>query len=185
MAETGARPHEPEHLVVGQISKAHGNRGEVVVWPLTDSPDAVFVPEAELLVGDADGRVDDEADELFIVSSRPFKEAVLVHFDGYDDRTAVEELLGLYVLAPRDALPPLEEGELFYHQLLGMRVATVEGLDVGRVREVFETEPTHLLEVQDDDGRVRLIPFAAHIVKETDVAGGRIVIDPPEGLLEI
>ena len=140
---------------------------------------------AELQPHLARGALDEDADQLFVVSSRPFKEAVLVRFDGYDDRGAVAELLGLYVLVPRAVLPPLDEGEVFYHQLLGMRVATVDGLDVGRVREVFETDPAHLLEVQDDDGRVRLIPFAAHIVKETDVAGGRIVIDPPEGLLEI
>jgi 16S rRNA processing protein RimM len=186
MTDAGARPTEPEHLVVGQISKAHGTKGEVVVWPLTDRPDAVFVEDAELLLGDAEGSLDARRDSLVIESVRPFKKAFLVKFTRFDDRADVEEYLGLYVLVPIADLAPLEEGEVFYHQLLGMRVETVDGETVGSVREVFDTDPTHLLEVRsEEDGKTRLIPFAAHIVKQVDIAGGRVVIDPPAGLLEI
>jgi 16S rRNA processing protein RimM len=185
MTVAGARPNEPEHLVVGQISKAHGTKGEVVLWPLTDRPESVFVEESELLLGDADGNLLPDPEALVIESVRPFKQAFLVKFDAYGDRAEVEALIGSYVLAPRESLAPLDEGEVFYHQLLGLRVVTVDGNDVGRVREVFDTEPTHLLEVKDDSGKVRLIPFAAHIVKEVAVGDGRIVIDPPAGLLEI
>jgi 16S rRNA processing protein RimM len=185
MTGAGARPNEPEHLVVGQISKPHGTKGEVVLWPLTDRPDSVFVEEGELLLGDADGLLFPEPQTLVIESVRPFKQAFLVKFDGYEDRADVEAIVGSYLLAPRESLAPLEEGEVFYHQLLGLRVVTVDGNDVGSVREVFDTEPLHLLEVKDDSGKVRLIPFAAHIVKEISVGDGRIVIDPPDGLLEI
>jgi 16S rRNA processing protein RimM len=185
MSDAGARPNEPEHLVVGQISKAHGTKGEVVIWPLTDRPDAVFAEDAELLLGDEDGRLGEKRDTLKIESVRPFKKALLVKFAGMEDRGDLDDYLGLYLLAPLAELAPREEGEVFYHELLGLRVETVTGDRVGAVSEVFDTEPTHLLEVKGDDGRVRLIPFAANIVKQVDVAGGRIVIDPPTGLLEI
>jgi 16S rRNA processing protein RimM len=82
-------------------------------------------------------------------------------------------------------VPPAAEDEVFYHELLGMRVETVAGVVAGVVREVFETEPHHLLEVVDDDGHKRLIPFAARIVRTIDRDGRRLVIDPPPGLLEL
>ncbi|MEO5511741.1 MAG: ribosome maturation factor RimM [Longimicrobiales bacterium] len=187
MMDAGARPTEPEHLVVGQISKAHGTKGEAVIWPLTDQPDAVFTPGAQLLLGDEDGRLreGDTHEALTVVETRPFKKAVLVQFEGFETREDLEDYLGLYVLVPIGSLAPLAEGEVFYHQLLGLSVETVDGENIGSVSEVFDTEPTHLLEVRGEDGKNRLIPFAAHIVKQVDVAGGRIVIDPPAGLLEI
>src|SRR5690606_17388800 len=111
------------------------------------------------------------------------KRGMLVKFEGLDDRTAVEPLAGRYILMPLEKLAPLEEGEVYYHQLLGAEVVTVEGQVVGRVREVFETEPAHLLEVQGDE-KVHLIPFTERIVKEVDVERKRLVIEPPAGRME-
>ena len=185
MTGDGARPNEPEHLVVGHISKAHGTKGELAIWPLTDRPDSIFVEGASLLLGNEQGELSDDAAAVTIDEVRPFKRGVLVRFDGVQDREGAESLVGAYLLAPIDALEPLEEGEVFYHQMLGMTVVTVAGEVVGSVREVYEIEPSHLLEVVGDDGRVRLIPFAAYVVKDVDVTGRRIVIDPPAGLLEI
>ena len=86
---------------------------------------------------------------------------------------------------PIEGLAALEEGEVFYHQLLGAEVVTAEGEPVGRVREVFETAPTHLLEVKGEGGKLHLIPFSERIVRKVDVEAGRIVIKPPPGLLEL
>jgi 16S rRNA processing protein RimM len=179
-------PASPEHLIVGHISKPHGTKGEVFVWPLTDEPATVFAPGVELLLGDEAGSLAGaEIAVLAIEEARPFKRGVLVRFAGVADRAAVEALAGRYLLVELGALRPLDEGELFYHQLLGMSVETVAGERVGRVREVFETEPAHLLEVKADDGKVHLIPFLERIVKQIDVTGRRMVIDPPAGLLEV
>jgi 16S rRNA processing protein RimM len=176
---------QPEHLVVGHITKPHGTKGEVFVWPLTDEPEALFVAGVVLLLGDEAGRLADAADELVIERSRPFKRGMLVKFGGLDDRDAVGELGGRYLVAALDMLRPLEEGELFYHQLLGAAVETVAGERVGTVREVFDTEPAHLLEVKSAEGKLHLIPYIARIVKEVDAESRRIVIDPPPGLLEL
>lgn len=176
---------DPEHLVVGQISRVHGNRGELYVWPLTDDPDEVFVEGAEVLLSDAEGKLGPRPHVLEIASRRPFKRGLLVKFAGHEDRTAAEPLARRYLLAPIEQLRAPEAGEVFYHQMLGLEVLTGEGESLGRVREVFEIGPGYLLEVAGDEGRTRLIPFVEHVVREVDVDGGRLVIDPPEGLLDL
>lgn len=183
--DEGARPITPEHLVVGHISKAHGTKGELFVMPLTDRPDAVFTPGSELFLGDDEGAVSADASIVVVESARSFKRGWLLKLQELDDRAEAESLAGLYFLLPIDALPPLDEDEFFYHELLGLRVETVDGAVVGRVREVFDTEPHHLLEVEAPDGKARLIPFAERIVRDVDREAKRLVIDPPEGLLDL
>jgi 16S rRNA processing protein RimM len=178
-------PAAPEHLIVGHITKPHGTKGEVFVLPLTDEPDAVFGRDATLLLGDARGELGDAAEAIVVEDARAFKRGVLVKFAGVDDRDAAGTLSGRYLLLGAEALRPLEEGELFYHQLLGATVETVDGRFVGRVREVFETEPAHLLEVKGDDGKLHLVPFVERIVKTVDAEKRRILIDPPAGLLDL
>ncbi len=176
----------PEHLIVGHVSKPHGTKGEIFVWPLTDRPEEIFAAGREVLVGGTDGELGADAETHTVEQDpRPFKRGVLVKFAGLDDRNAVEPLAGRYVHVPVDRLAPLDEGEIFYHQLLGLSVETVDGETVGSVREVYETEPAHLLEVRATDGKLHLIPFAQRIVKVVDVEAGRLVIKPPPGLLEL
>jgi 16S rRNA processing protein RimM len=184
-ADAGEGAASPEHLVVGHISKAHGTRGEVFVWPLTDRPDDVFAPGRALLLGNEEGALPADAPSVVIESSRPFKGGVLVKFAELRARTDADPLAQHYLLLPIGELPPLEEDELFYHELLGCTVETVAGRRVGVVREVFETEPNHLLEVKSEDGRLLLVPFAKRIVRAVDRSGRRVVIDPPTGLLDL
>ena len=139
--EHGAGRPEPEHLVVGHVSKVHGTKGEVFVWPLTDRPDELFAEGRTVLLGDEEGAVAQDAPELTVERNRPFKRGQLVKFEGRDDRDAVTDLAGRYLVLPIGRVAALDEGEVFYHQLLGAEVVTVEGARVGRVREVFETEP--------------------------------------------
>ena len=176
---------DPSHLVVGHLNKAHGTKGEFFVWPLTDHPDSVYVPEALLRPGNVEGvEPDPDLPPLRVVAARPFKRGYLVSFAGVKDRDAAERLQGRYLFVESDAIEPLAEGEVFYHQLLGMQVVTKDGEPVGEIREVYELRPAHLLEVQGPRGEV-MIPFVRHIVVEVDADAGRMVIDPPEGLLDL
>lgn len=175
----------PEHLVVGHVSKPHGTKGEVFVWPLTDSPSDILVGGVSLLLSDAAGALPADAALLAIERARPFKRGVLVKFEGLEDRNAVDPLHGRYLYAPTALLRPLDDDELFYHQLIGARVETVAGGVVGTVREVYEIEPAHMLEVTAPDGRQHLVPFTVAIVKRVDRDGRLLVIDPPAGLLEL
>jgi 16S rRNA processing protein RimM len=175
---------EPDLLIVGHLNKAHGTKGEVFVWPLTDDAETVFRPGAELILGDTEGMAGAGSGRITIERSRPFKRGYLLKLDGWPDRNAVERLAGRYVGTRREALRPLEEGEVFYHQLLGLRVETADGTDVGRVREVYEMQPADLLEVAGAE-RAHLVPMVRDVVREIDVAAGRMVIEPPEGLLDL
>lgn len=178
-------PAEPERLVVGHVAKVHGNRGEVFVWPLTDRPETVFGTGRELLLGDEQGGAEDEPSLLVVEQAREFKRGLLVKLAGVDTRTQAEALARRYLLVPVAALDPLEDGEIYYHQLLGAAVETVAGEVVGRVREVYETEPAHLLEVEGPGGKRHLVPFTERVVRQVDAGARRVVIDPPPGLLEL
>ena len=176
---------DPRFLVVGHLNKPHGMKGELFVWPLTDNPESVYAPGL-VLHGAAEGaeEPDTELAPLRITGVRPFRSGYLVSFAGVRSREDAELLTGRYVLTEIDAVPPLAEGELFYHQLLGMEVVTKDGKLLGEIVEVYELRPAHLLEVHGPTGEV-MIPFLSHIVVETDAEARRMVIDPPEGLLDL
>lgn len=176
---------EPEFLVVGQLNKVHGTSGELYVWPLTDHPESTFAPGVILHLGDEGGTGGGISGSTVVLESvRPFKKGYLVHLQGVTNRNQAEDLRGRYLLRPRQDVEELGEGEVFYHHLLGMEVVTVGGDEVGRVVEVYELQPADLLAVRGPGG-VRHIPFLKSIVREIDVERGRLVIDPPEGLLEL
>lgn len=176
---------DPHYLVVGHLNKPHGTKGEFFVWPLTDHPESVYAPGVVLLLGEEDeNEPNPDLPPLRIESVRPFKRGVLVCFGGVDSRSQADLLRGRYLFRAADALEPLAEGEVFYHQLLGLAVSTVDGVEVGKVTEVFELASADMLEVQGENGVV-MIPFLDHIVVDIDVEGRRMVIDPPDGLLDL
>lgn len=175
---------DPRFLVVGHLNKPHGTKGEVFVWPLTDHPEGTYAPGVVLLQGSARGsEPDPDLPPLRVEKARPFRGGYLVSFAGVHDRNDAEGLRGRYVLRSVEELEPLAEGEVFYHQLLGARVVTTGGREVGVVTEVYELRPADMLQVVGESGEV-MVPFTSPIVVEVDGPGGRIVIDPPEGLLE-
>ncbi len=176
---------DPPFVVVGQVSKPHGTKGELFVWPLTDRPDSTFVPGVVLHVADASGNLPDEGlAPLEITAARPYRRGALVSLEGIEDRNTAERFHGRYLLRPFAEVDPADEDEIFYHQLLGLRVMTPEGLVVGEVLEVHHLKPVDLLEVTRGDGTI-LIPFRREIVRSWDLEKGTLLVTPPEGLLEL
>ncbi len=108
---------------------------------------------------------------------------VLVSLDGVHDRTAAEALVGSRVLVPRADLPPPEPDEFYHHDLLGFRVVTVDGRDLGTIAETMVTGLNDVWIVRDGR-REHLIPVIADVVREIDREAGRITIDPMSGLLD-
>lgn len=176
---------DPRFLVVGHLNKPHGTKGELFIWPLTDHPESIFAPGVVLMMGAPEAeQPDPDLPPLRIDSVRPFRRGVLVRFGGVDDRSQAELLQGRYVFRPSEELEPLAEGEVFYHQLLDMQVVTADGRDLGRITEVYELAPAHMLEVSGEVGQT-LIPYLDHVVIEVDAEAGRMVVDPPDGLLDL
>jgi len=174
----------PQHLVVGHLNKAHGTKGEIFIWPLTDHPESTFAPGVDLYLGDANGDLPTDPPTLRVESSRAYRRGFLVRFEGVHDRKGVDGLLDRYVMCAMEQIEELAEGETFYHDLLGMEVFTVEGEQVGEVIEVYELRPADLLEIRGPE-KTFMIPYISEMIQSVSVADNRIVLDPPPGLLEV
>ena len=175
-----------EHLIVGVVRKPHGIRGELVVQVETDRPAAVFRPGRVLLLGDTAGRA--EGRTLTVERARPFKEGMLVRAREFPVRDQVmEELRGLTQLIPRGEAEKPDEDEVFYHELVGMRVRTAgeEGEELGVVRELYEAPSGFLLGVQRSKGKELLLPFVREMVRRIDRDERVLEVEIPAGLLDL
>jgi 16S rRNA processing protein RimM len=172
----------PELIIVGRVRKAHGIRGDLVVEPITDEPDAVFAPGRRVLAGTASGDRAKNGQQLHVTSSSPFKGGFIVHFDGIEDRTQADLWRDRFLLLPADELTPQGEHEVYVHDLLGMRVELESGEVVGTVLDTYELPQGLALDVQRERGTI-VIPYE-RIVTSVDRDARVIRIDPPEGLLD-
>ena len=169
----------PQYLVVGRIGRPHGISGEVRVEVLTDFPDR-FSPGERLFVG-PDGEPDPRP--VMVESSRPHQSWLLVRFDVTPDRESAALLTNELLYIPASEARALGPDTYYYHELEGLDVATVDGQDLGRVREVMETGSADVLVVSDGE-RDRLIPMIGDVIASVDLGQGRITITPIPGLLD-
>jgi 16S rRNA processing protein RimM len=149
-----------------------GLLGEVTVEPLTDFPER-FDPGARLW---AAGR------EYRVYSARPHRGGLLVQLANVQSRESAGKLRGLLLEVPEETLAPLEEGQYYRFQIVGLEAFDAGGHSLGRIAEVLETGANDVYVVRNDDGDL-LVPAIDSAVREVDVAGGRIVLDPPQGLV--
>ncbi len=187
-------------IAVGQVARAHGIRGEVIVGVRTDEPGLRFAPGATLAADPPD------RGPLTVRASRWHSGRLIVAFEGIADRTEAEGLRGTLLLLDSEQIPsPADPDEFYDHQLIGLGVVTAAGDPVGVVADVLH-HGQDLLVVRPEGsaeaggpgpaGRPGvagcretagpdevLVPFVGAIVTDVDVAGGRLVIDPPPGLL--
>lgn len=167
-------------VVVGRVAKAHGIRGELTIDVRTDSPEQRFA------VGNAlTARQKNVPDRtVTIAAAREHSGRLLMRFEEVPDRTAAEQLRGALLIADTASLPPVEDPDEFYdHELEGLAVELVDGTPLGTVREVLHSPGGELLAL-DVSGREVLVPFVRAMVPTVDITGGRVVVDPPEGLLD-
>lgn len=166
-------------VVVGRIGRPHGIRGDVNVESRTDEPDRRFAPGTVL------GTENAEYPQLTVADYRWHSGRLLLHFAEVSDRTAVEALRG--VLLSTDIDPgeaPNDPDEFYDHQLVGLTVVDQSGTALGSVSEVIHGAQDSLV-VARIDGRHVMVPLVSAIVPEVDVAGGRLVVNPPDGLLDL
>lgn len=173
----------PEHVIVGRVRKAHGIRGEVVVESITDAPDEVFSAGRRLLAGTAAGGLADDVAEMHIRRATPFKGGWIVRFAEITDRNSAEQWRDRYFLLPASELASPAEDEVYFHDLIGLRVALPDGVEIGKVEALFELPQGVVLDVRTDRGTV-MVPYRPEVVTSVDIAQGLLVIDPPPGLLD-
>ncbi len=199
-------------LVVGQIARPHGIRGEVVVDLRTDEPERRYAAGSVLVTDPAaasgpqpakarpdpaaatgrpeppvpsDGRWRPPA-TLTVAVARPHLGRMIVEFEGIDDRNLAEALRGVLLWVDSSQVPPSDDPDEFNdHQLVGLAAVDVTGEHLGEVLRVEHAPASDLLVLRLADGRTGLVPFVKAIVPEVDLVGGRVVLTPPEGLFDL
>ena len=176
---------EPDDtVVVGRIGRPHGVRGLATVEVRTDDPDHRFAPGTVLITDPP------ERGPLTVVDRRWHSGTLLLQLAGpsgdvYDARETVDALRNTVLLVPVADLPEIEDPDSFYdHQLVGLQVRLPDDTVLGEVTAVRH-EAQDLLVVHRPDAPDVLVPFVSAIVPTVDLARGFLVVDPPEGLLDL
>jgi 16S rRNA processing protein RimM len=166
-----------ELILIARVGAAHGVRGEVRVKP--------FGLDGEAIGDHGPLRSHDGARRLTVDRVRPIAGGmVIVKFIGIDDRTAAERLNHLDLFVERAALPEPDEDEFYHADLIGLAVVTVAGEPIGHVIAVQDFGAGDLLEVDRPGKPSVFVPFTKAVVPTVEIAKGRVVIDPPIGLLD-
>lgn len=167
-------------VAIGEIGRPHGVRGEVRVTPLTDHPER-FETLSDCVLWD---EARDRRQPCRIKAARAQGGALVIALAGYDSPEAVGTLTGWLLAVPESEVLPAPEGHFYPWQLVGCRVLTEDGREIGSVLRI-EGSAAQDLWVVGDARREHLVPAVADIVREVDLGGRRVVIRPPEGLLEL
>ncbi len=169
-------------VLVGRIAKPHGLRGDVVVNPETDFAEERFAPGAQLLMRRQHPRAATES--VSVASVRFHNGRPIVRFEGLASIDQAEALTGASLWIEASSRPRLPEGRYYHDALIGCDVETLSGARVGRVTRIDAFGGASLLAVTDGRHEM-LIPLAEAICVRIDPVLRRIVIDPPEGLLDV
>jgi 16S rRNA processing protein RimM len=191
-------------LTVGRIGRPHGIRGEVTVEVRTDEPEARFAAGSVLLTEPAaaaraaapaaeaapaaavPGEPVRVPQRLTVEGARWHQGRLLVTFEGVHDRNTAEVLRGtLLSVDSADVAAPADPDEFHDHQLVGLTAVTPDGEPLGEVASIDHAPASDLLVLRRPGGRTALIPFVRAIVPAVDLAGGRVVVDAPDGLLDL
>ena len=166
-------------ISVGRVARAHGNVGRIVIDPDTDFAEERFRPGNTVCV-----RRGGNVEPLVVRDVRFHRGRPIVGLDGVSTMSAAEALAGADVRVPAASLGRLPDGTFYYHELIGCRVETVEGRTVGTVASIEGGGEAHRLVVENGSTDVH-VPLAAPICVRVDPRERVIVIDPPEGLIEL
>ena len=165
-----------DRVCVAAVAGAHGVRGDVRLKSFTADPAAVG----------AYSPVTDEAGRSYeLTLGAPIKGGFAARLSGVTTREAADALRGARLYVPRDRLPALPDDEFYHADLIGLEVVDTGGAALGTVRAILDHGAGDLLEVARPGGsRTILLPFTRATVPTVDLAAGRIVADPPDGLVD-
>jgi 16S rRNA processing protein RimM len=177
------RGNDDKRVCMGIIGAPHGVRGAVRIKSFTDDPKAIA----------SYGALEDESGErrftLRIAGDAKGEGMVIATLSGVTDRDRAEALRGLRLYAPRVALPATAEDEFYHADLVGLAARLEDGSPLGTVIAVHDFGAGDVIEIAREGhgsrgGQPVLVPFTRAAVPVVDIAGGRVVIDPPDGLLD-
>ena len=168
-------------LVIGKITAAHGVRGEVTVFPLTDDARR-FLKLKEVFMCKED--TSDESPAV-IKSARIDRDRVLVKFEGCEDRDKAESFKGLFISIDRKDAVKLKEGSFFIEDLKTLEVTDDSKGELGTIKDVYKSGPMHIVMIQRSGKQDLLVPFAKEIFYVVRPEDGIVKCRLPEGLYEM
>ena len=166
-----------KRLEVGQIVNTFGVKGFVKIYPYVDDVRR-FDDLKKVYIN-----IKKELKELEIEEVKYHKNMVLIKFKGIDDMDSAEKLRNAYVEIDRKDAIPLEEGQYFIVDLLGLEVYSDEGNLLGKLNDIFNTGSNDVYEVKDELGKTILLPGIPEVIKEVDLENGKIIVHILEGLI--
>lgn len=170
----------PKYLLLGEVLRPHGIRGELRVRLLTDHPERINQLEQVFLGSGVDA---DDAQPFSVQHMRRNQEYGLLKLKGIDDRNAADLLRGLFVMVDFENAVPLEEGEFYLFQLIGLTVQLEDGSTLGTLVEVLETSANDVYIVDSPTYGEVLVPVTDETIINTDIDAGVVTVRLPEGLL--
>ena len=168
-----------ELIPVGKIIGPHGIKGQLKLHSYSGNAESLSAARSVTLKSPA-GTLHEFSINCFKANSGKF----IIGLQGFDDINLIDPLLGNEVCLKRSQLPGLEKDEYYWSDLIGLQVFTDDGTLLGTITDIFETGSSDIYVVQGE-GREYLIPAIADVIKVVDPAGGRIVITPLDGLLDL
>ncbi|MEJ2717240.1 MAG: ribosome maturation factor RimM [Deltaproteobacteria bacterium] len=159
-------------VVIGQAVKPFGIRGEIKIKPYTESFEAF--KRSPVLVFDET--------PYTVLKIRIHKGAALASLQGIDSPEKAKELAGSLVKTNAENLPPKQEDEYYWHELIGMSVYTLEGRSLGELTQIIETGAHDVLQVEGAYGEI-LLPMIDEVVVEVDIETNKMIVDPLDGLV--
>ena len=172
---SGPPASESRFLVIGRVTRPHGVRGEVRVAVHTDLPER-FTWLEQVYVGE------NPPSPMKVENVRFNQQWVLLKLAGIDDRNAAGTLRGAWLQVPEEEGIPLEEGEVYLYQLIGLTVRERGGRELGRLEEIIETPANDVYLVRGPLGEL-LLPAIADVILEIDAAAGEMIVELLPGIL--
>jgi 16S rRNA processing protein RimM len=167
-----------ELVAIAKIVRTRGLKGEVVADILTDFPERFEILNDVTVVSESGERFELKIEKFWFQNGR-----VILKFAGFDSIESGEMLRNVEICVPESEAVELDADEYFDWELVGCKVETLDGEQIGEVRELMRTGGTELL-VVEGEAKEYLIPFATAICVEVDIENKLIKVDPPNGLLE-
>lgn len=172
---------KPNYLTLGEILRPHGLRGEMRMRILTDYPERLTKGLETVYVGESPEQID--ATPFTLESARFHKDYLLITLKGVNDRNEADAFRGKMVMVDIDHAVPLEDGEFYLYQLIGLTVRTTEGQELGEIHQVIETGANDVYVVKSRNYGEILIPSHDETLISIDFEANIITMLLPEGLL--
>lgn len=163
-------------IVLGRITAPFGVRGWVKVQIFGDDLPALATMPRWWLASEEQA-AETAWQSGLLAECKPHGKGLVARFVGIEDCNAAEKMIGLFIGAPREALPKTAKNEFYWADLVGLDVVNLVGERLGRVTELVRAGAHEVLDVRDDEGNQRLLPFVGAVVKEVNLAGSRIRVD--------